>query len=54
MLQEWRERQETFVLITNVRDDRRIPNEQVLRLYKDQIEVENRFKFLKSPYHVGL
>ncbi|MCF8568609.1 IS1634 family transposase [Alicyclobacillus tolerans] len=52
-LQTWREREATFVLITDVRDDQRIPDEQILRLYKEQHEVEARFRFLKSPYHVG-
>ncbi|WP_274435607.1 IS1634 family transposase [Alicyclobacillus sp. ALC3] len=53
VLREWREREETFVLLTDIRDDKRVSDEQVLRLYKDQIEVENGFKHLKSPYHVG-
>lgn len=53
VIQEWREREETFVLLTDIRDDKRVSDEQVLRLYKDQIEVENGFKHLKSPYHVG-
>ncbi|WDM02833.1 IS1634 family transposase [Alicyclobacillus cycloheptanicus] len=52
-LQLWRERESTFVLITDIRDDQRVADERVLRLYKDQIEVENRFRYLKSPYHVG-
>lgn len=40
--------------MTDIRDDQRLPHEQVLRLYKDQGEaVEARFRFLKSPYHVG-
>jgi len=52
-LQTWREREATFVLITDVRDDQRVPDEQILRLYKEQHEVEARFRYLKSPYHVG-
>lgn len=52
-LQLWREREATFVLITDIRDDQRVSDEQVLRLYKDQHEVESRFRYLKSPYHVG-
>lgn len=28
-------------------------DEHVLRLYKGQAEVEGRFRYLKSPYHVG-
>jgi transposase len=50
----WREKEETFVLITDIRDDQRLPDEQVLRLYKGQGEaVEAKFRYLKSPYHVG-
>lgn len=52
-LQTWRERESTFVLITDLRDDQRVSDEQILHLYKDQYEVEARFRFLKSPYHVG-
>ena len=53
VLQSWREREGTFVLMTDIRDDQRVADERVLRLYKDQMEVENRFRHLKSPYHVG-
>ncbi|WP_258112665.1 IS1634 family transposase [Alicyclobacillus sp. SP_1] len=49
----WQEREGTFVLITDIRGDQRVPDEQVRRLYKDPIDVENRFRYLKSPYHVG-
>ncbi|WP_157067243.1 IS1634 family transposase, partial [Alicyclobacillus shizuokensis] len=52
-IQTWREKEATFVLITDIRDDRRLPDEAVLRLYKEQAEVEGRFRYLKSPYHVG-
>lgn len=52
-LQAWREKEATFVLITDIRDDQRLSDERVLRLYKEQHEVEGRFRFLKSPYHVG-
>jgi len=52
-LQTWRERESTFVLITDVRDSQRVADEHILRLYKDQHEVEARFRFLKSPYNVG-
>jgi len=51
--QAWREREATFVLITDILDDQRVSDEQILRLYKDQYEIEHRFRFLKSPYHVG-
>ncbi len=43
----------SFVLLTDIRDDQRLPDAQVLRLYKEQHEVEGRFRFLKSPYFVG-
>ncbi|WP_245629139.1 IS1634 family transposase [Alicyclobacillus shizuokensis] len=52
-VQVWREKEATFVLITDIRDDQCVPDEQVLRLYKEQHEVETRFRYLKSPYHVG-
>ena len=52
-MQAWREKEATFVLITDIRDDQRVPDEQILRLYKEQHEVEMRFRYLKSPYHVG-
>lgn len=52
-VQLWREKEATFVLITDIRDDQRVPDEQILRLYKEQHEVEARFRYLKSPYHVG-
>lgn len=46
-------RESAFVLVTDIRDDQRLPDIQVLRLYKEQHEVEGRFRFLKSPYFVG-
>jgi len=53
-LEAWREKEETFVLMTDIRDDQRLADEQVLRLYKGQGEaVEAKFRYLKSPYHVG-
>ncbi|GGI96476.1 hypothetical protein GCM10010885_02740 [Alicyclobacillus cellulosilyticus] len=52
-VQMWREKEATFVLITDIRDDQRVPDAQILRLYKEQHEVETRFRYLKSPYHVG-
>lgn len=53
-LQAWREREATFVLITSIRDEQRLSDEGVLRFYKNQaVEVEGRFRYLKSPYHVG-
>ena len=53
-LEAWREKEETFVLMTDIRDDQRLADEQVLQLYKGQGEaVEAKFRYLKSPYHVG-
>jgi len=54
VVQTWREKEETFVLMTDIRDDQRLSDDKVLRLYKDQgVAVEARFRYLKSPYHVG-
>jgi len=52
-LQAWREQESTFVLMTDIRDDQSLSDRMVLRLYKDQNEVDCRFRYLKSPYHVG-
>jgi transposase len=51
--EELRLRESTFILITNHRDDARLSDEDILRGYKDQYQVEQRFRFLKSPYFVG-
>lgn len=40
----------TFILITSAPD---IPAVEILRDYKDQYKVEQRFGFLKDPYYVG-
>lgn len=52
-LEEARRVASMFVLITNVRDEQSMSNVEVLRAYKEQHEVEYRFRFLKSPYFVG-
>jgi transposase len=52
-LPSWREQESTFVLMTDIRDDQSLSDRMVLRLYKDQNEVACRFRYLKSPYHVG-
>ncbi|SFU78128.1 hypothetical protein SAMN05421543_1083 [Alicyclobacillus macrosporangiidus] len=44
VLLTWREQDATFVVITNIRDDQRLADEAVLRLYKEQAEVEGRFR----------
>lgn len=40
----------TFILITNASG---VPATEILRDYKDQYKVEQRFGFLKDPYYVG-
>ncbi|QSO46566.1 IS1634 family transposase [Alicyclobacillus mengziensis] len=52
-LEEARRVASMFVLITNVLDEQAMSNVEVLQAYKEQIEVEYRFRFLKSPYFVG-
>jgi transposase len=52
-LEELRRKESTFILITSIRDDARLADEEVLRAYKEQYQVEQRFRFLKSPYLVG-
>jgi transposase len=52
-MEEARQAASMFVLITNVLDGQRLSNADVLRAYKEQHEVEGRFRFLKSPYFVG-
>jgi transposase len=39
----------TFVLITNLHDQGKYPDEEILREYKHQSTAEMSFKFLKSP-----
>lgn len=48
--QEWKQKESTFVLITTEfkRDDA-----DILREYKQQISVENRFRLLKMPVYLG-
>lgn len=47
-----RERESTFVLISNVKEEREKSVLGLLRRYKSQIEVENLFRALKHPYFV--
>lgn len=42
-------RASTFVLITNVLNERKLPAQDVLMQYKNQNSVEMRFRFLKNP-----
>ncbi|MDQ0339464.1 transposase [Caldalkalibacillus uzonensis] len=43
----------TFILITNEMDEEKLTDEDMLKGYKAQQTVENRFRFLKNPYFVG-
>jgi len=43
----------TFLLITNLLDDRQYTDEEILKEYKEQGSVEKQFRFLKSPFLVG-
>lgn len=47
-----RQKAAMFILITNVEGDE-ASDVEVLKAYKGQQTVENRFRFLKSPYFVG-
>ena len=52
VIKEHERRMDYFVLATNHRDASELPAEQVLREYKQQSNVELRFKFLKDPMFV--
>ena len=43
----------SFILITNVTDKQEWSDVELLKGYKGQQTVENRFRFLKNPYFVG-
>ena len=43
----------SFLLITNLLDDRQYSDEEILKEYKEQGSVEKQFRFLKSPFLVG-
>lgn len=51
-IQRAREQESTFVLISNVSEQREKSVLGLLRRYKSQIEVENLFRALKHPYFV--
>jgi transposase len=51
-IQNERERESTFVLISNLSQDKEPGSLGLLRRYKSQIEVENLFRALKHPYFV--
>lgn len=52
--QDWaRFEASTFVLITSELDVQRMSDAEILREYKNQISVENGFRFLKQPVYLG-
>lgn len=51
-LEDWRQHQSAFVLITSV-PDWRYDDYDVLKEYKKQVRVEVRFRFLKDPMFVN-
>ena len=51
-LEDWRQRESAFVLITSVSEDL-YDDYDVLKEYKKQIKVEQRFRFLKDPMFVN-
>ena len=52
-MEQARERESCFVLITNLMDAGKHPASSILGEYKQQSRVEARFSFLKSPYLLG-
>lgn len=52
-VEQARERESCFVLITNLMDADKYPASSILGEYKQQSRVEARFSFLKSPYLLG-
>jgi transposase len=52
-LERERRRRSTFVLLTNELDAKAYPAERLLREYRDQVAVEQRFHFLKDPVFVS-
>jgi transposase len=45
----WLWRRATFIVATHEVDEQRLPDTEVLRLYKQQSQVERGFRFLKDP-----
>jgi transposase len=52
-MERLRQQASTFILITNVTKKPALSDVDMLKGYKEQQTVENRFRFLKSPYFVG-
>jgi transposase len=53
VLEERRYQESTFLLVTDILDHDRFSDIALLKGYKEQYRVEQRFRFLKSPYLVG-
>ena len=53
MLEDIKRKESTFILITNVLNKEKYDDERILKEYKHQNSVENRFKFLKDPVYFG-
>lgn len=51
--EQLRQQASTFILITNQMDGEKLSDVDLLKAYKGQQTVENRFRFLKNPYFVG-
>lgn len=52
-LEYLRQQASTFILITNKMEKQELSDIEMLKAYKEQQTVENRFRFLKNPYFVG-
>jgi transposase len=52
-IERLRERESTFVLITDLNDNQEYLNRFILEEYKSQSTVESKFRFIKSPYVLG-
>ena len=52
MYEQWLREESCFVIVTNVSKER-LTDEAVLREYKEQWVVEDKFKFLKTPIVLG-
>ena len=52
MYEQWLREESCFVLVTNV-PKKRLTDESILREYKEQWVVEDKFKFLKTPVVLG-
>jgi len=48
-----KKKESTFILIADVKDKQRYNDLGILLEYKQQISVENKFRFLKSPVYLG-